>query len=85
MKAIVVTDQAAGMAGMSLVERPGPHAAINDVVVEADRRQLGEIVQRVRDERLRTNIGVVAPLDDAVAALNPTGRSRGKTVIRVRP
>src|SRR5262249_33906097 len=34
MKAIVVTDQAAGMAGMKLVERPEPHAAINDVVVQ---------------------------------------------------
>ena len=34
MKAIVVTDQAAGTAGMKLVERPEPRAAINDVVVE---------------------------------------------------
>src|SRR5690349_8406639 len=34
MKAIVVTDQAAGTAGMALVERPEPHAAINDVVVQ---------------------------------------------------
>src|SRR5689334_7859600 len=34
MKAIVVTDQAAGTAGMMLVERPEPPAAINDVVVE---------------------------------------------------
>ena len=34
MKAIVVTDQAAGMAGMTLVERPEPEAAINDVVVQ---------------------------------------------------
>src|SRR4051794_23920767 len=34
MKAIVVTDQAAGMAGMKLVEQPRPQAAINDVVVE---------------------------------------------------
>jgi NADPH:quinone reductase-like Zn-dependent oxidoreductase len=34
MKAIVVTDQAAGTAGMKLVERPEPLAAINDVVVE---------------------------------------------------
>src|SRR5438105_5245132 len=34
MKAIVVTDQAAGTGGMTLVERPGPEAAINDVVVE---------------------------------------------------
>src|SRR6516164_4516422 len=34
MKAIVVTDQAAETAGMALVERPEPHAAINDVVVQ---------------------------------------------------
>jgi hypothetical protein len=33
MKAIVVTDQAAGTAGMTLSERPEPEAAINDVVV----------------------------------------------------
>src|SRR5437764_10884996 len=34
MKAIVVTDQAAGTAGMKLVERPEPQAAINDDVVQ---------------------------------------------------
>src|SRR5678809_1202238 len=34
MKAIVVTNEAAGTAGMTLVERPEPHAAINDVVVQ---------------------------------------------------
>src|SRR3569832_2090806 len=34
MKAIVVTDQAAGTAGMTLAERPEPRAAINDVVVQ---------------------------------------------------
>jgi NADPH:quinone reductase-like Zn-dependent oxidoreductase len=34
MKAIVVTDQDAGTAGMKLVERPEPQAAINDVVVQ---------------------------------------------------
>jgi NADPH:quinone reductase-like Zn-dependent oxidoreductase len=34
MKAIVVTDEAAGTAGMTLVERPMPEAAINDVIVE---------------------------------------------------
>ena len=33
MKAIVVSDQAAGTSGMMLVERPKPQAAINDVVV----------------------------------------------------
>jgi len=56
-----------------------------DFVVESDRAQLGEIVQRVRDGRLRTNVGTVATLDDALAALNPTGRVTGKTVIRIRP
>jgi NADPH:quinone reductase-like Zn-dependent oxidoreductase len=39
----------------------------------------------VREGRLRTNIGNVSSLDDAVAALNPSERRRGKTVIRVRP
>ena len=34
MKAIVVTDQAAGTAGMTLMERPEPPAAINDVIVQ---------------------------------------------------
>jgi NADPH:quinone reductase-like Zn-dependent oxidoreductase len=34
MKAIVATDQAAGTAGVKLVERPDPHAEINDVVVQ---------------------------------------------------
>ena len=56
-----------------------------DFVVEFDRAQLSEIVQRVRDGRLRTNIGNIATLDDAVAALNPTERRKGKTIIRVRP
>jgi NADPH:quinone reductase-like Zn-dependent oxidoreductase len=124
MTAIVVTDQAAGTAGMKLSERPDPRAAINDVVVqihasgfvgtelswpstwtdrvgpsetrppdglavdfvvESDRAQLGEIVERVRDGRLRTNIGTVSTLDNAVAAFNPTERPAGKTIIRVRP
>jgi NADPH:quinone reductase-like Zn-dependent oxidoreductase len=56
-----------------------------DFVVEADRAQLSQIVQRVRDGRLRTNIGTVATLDDAVAAFNPKARRPGKTIIRVRP
>ncbi|RWK19439.1 MAG: NADP-dependent oxidoreductase [Mesorhizobium sp.] len=56
-----------------------------DFVVESDRAQLSEIVQRVRDGRLRTNIGTVSTLEDAVAAFNPTERISGKTVIRVRP
>jgi NADPH:quinone reductase-like Zn-dependent oxidoreductase len=64
--------------------RPADGLAI-DFVVEADRAQLAEIVQRVRDGRLRTNIGNVATLDDAVAALNPTKRISGQTIIRIRP
>ncbi len=64
--------------------RPADGLAI-DFVVESDRGQLSGIVQRVRDGRLRTNIGDVAALDDAVAALNPTARRKGKTIIRVRP
>ncbi|WP_327002656.1 NADP-dependent oxidoreductase [Dactylosporangium sp. NBC_01737] len=63
--------------------RPADGLAI-DFVVESDRAQLGEIVRRVRDGRLRTNIGTVATLDDAVAVLNPTERLRGKTIIRMR-
>jgi NADPH:quinone reductase-like Zn-dependent oxidoreductase len=64
--------------------RPADGLAV-DFVVEADRAQLNEIVQRVRDGRLRANIGTVSPLDDAVAALNPTKRRAGTTIIRVRP
>ena len=56
-----------------------------DFVVESDRAQLGEVVRRVRDGRLRTNIGNVSTLDDAVAAFNATERRAGKTIIRVRP
>src|SRR4051812_19853101 len=63
--------------------RPADGLAV-DFVVESDRAQLSEIVQRVRDGRLRTNIGNVATLDDAVAALNPTERRTGKTIIRIR-
>src|SRR4029079_5822523 len=63
--------------------RPADGLAV-DFVVESDRAQLTEIVQHVRDGRLRTNIGHVSTLDDAVAAFNPTQRRRGKTIIRVR-
>ena len=64
--------------------RPADSVAV-DFVVESDRAHLGEIVQRVRDGRLRTNIGNVSTLDEAVAAFNSTERRAGKTVIRVRP
>jgi NADPH:quinone reductase-like Zn-dependent oxidoreductase len=64
--------------------RPADGLAV-DFVVESDRAQLSEIVQRVRDGRLRTNIGNVSTLDEAVAAFNPTERISGKTIIRARP
>jgi NADPH:quinone reductase-like Zn-dependent oxidoreductase len=64
-------------------EAPPVDGRAIDFVVESDRAQLGEIVERVRDGRLRTNIGAVAPLDDAVAAFTPTVRRPGKTIIRV--
>ena len=77
-------------AGGTLVSIVGPSEArpadglAVDFVVESDRAQLSEIVQRVRDGRLRTNIGTVSTLDDAVAAFNPTERRKGKTIIHVR-
>ncbi|HKT08581.1 MAG TPA: NADP-dependent oxidoreductase [Gemmatimonadaceae bacterium] len=64
--------------------RPADGLAV-DFVVESDRAQLSEIVQRVRDGRLRTNIGTVSALDNAVAAFNSTDRRSGKTIIRVHP
>jgi NADPH:quinone reductase-like Zn-dependent oxidoreductase len=85
--------QSAGLirAGGTLVSIVGPTEArpadglAIDFVVESDRAQLSEIVKRVRDKRLRTHIGNVSTLDDAVAAFNPTKRINGKTIIRVRP
>ncbi len=77
-------------AGGTLVSIVGPSEArpvdglAIDFVVESDRAQLSEIVQRVRDGRLRTNIGNVSTLDNAVATFNSTERHAGKTVIRVR-
>ena len=64
--------------------RPSDGLAV-DFVVESDRAQLTEIVQRLRDGRLRANIGTIATLDEAVHAFNPTARRSGKTIIRVRP
>ena len=88
-----IQERSAGLvrAGGTLVSVVGPAEArpadglAVDFVVESDRAQLGEVVRRVRDGRLRTNIGNVATLDDAVAALNPTERRKGKTIISVRP
>jgi NADPH:quinone reductase-like Zn-dependent oxidoreductase len=88
-----IQQRSAGLvrAGGTLVSVVGPAQArpadgrAVDFVVESDRAQLGEVVQRVRDRRLRTNIGNVAALDEAVGALNPAERRNGKTIISVRP
>jgi NADPH:quinone reductase-like Zn-dependent oxidoreductase len=87
-----IAKRSAGLirAGGTLVTVTGPTEArpanglTVDFVVESDRAQLNEIVERVRDGRLRTNIGNVSTLDEAVAAFNPTERRNGKTIIRVR-
>jgi NADPH:quinone reductase-like Zn-dependent oxidoreductase len=77
-------------AGGTLVSVVGPPEArpldglAIDFVVESNPAQLTEIVERLADGRLRTNIGTVAPLDDAVAAFNPTARRPGKTIIQMR-
>jgi NADPH:quinone reductase-like Zn-dependent oxidoreductase len=77
--------------GGTLVTITGPtearptHGLTIDFVAEPDRAQLSEVVQRIRNGRLRANIGKVATLDDAVAAFNRTERIKGKTIIRVRP
>jgi NADPH:quinone reductase-like Zn-dependent oxidoreductase len=77
-------------AGGTLVSVVGPietrpvNGLAVDFVVEADRIQLNEIVQRVREGRLRMNIGITTSLDDAVAALNSTKRRKGKTIISIR-
>lgn len=63
--------------------RPGDGSTI-DFVVLPDRDQLNEIIQRVREGRLRANIGAVVDLDNAAEALNPTARVRGKTIVRIR-
>ncbi|MEN1882230.1 NADP-dependent oxidoreductase [Streptomyces mirabilis] len=63
--------------------RPADGLAV-DFVVVSDRAQLGEIARRVREGRLRTHIGQVAHLDDAVAAFNPAQKVNGKTIIRMQ-
>jgi NADPH:quinone reductase-like Zn-dependent oxidoreductase len=87
-----IAKRSAGLirAGGTLVTVTGPTEArpagglTIDFVVVPDRAQLSELVERVRDGRLLTNIGDVSTLDDAVAAFNPTERIKGKMIIRVR-
>ena len=49
-------------------------------VVEADRRQLAELAERLRDGRLASNVGAVRPLAEAPPAFDPDApRVSGKT------
>ena len=53
-------------------------------VAEADRSQLAELAQRLRDRRLTSNVGAVRPLAEAPAAFGPDApRVSGKTIIQV--
>ena len=52
-------------------------------VVEPDRARLAALELRLRDGRLRPNIGDVRPLAEARSAFAPAHRSHGKTIIRV--
>ena len=81
-----IAKRSAGLirAGGTLVTITGPTEArpsdglTIDFVVVPDHAQLSEIVQRVRDGRLRTNIGNVSTLDDAVAAFNRDRADQGQ-------
>jgi NADPH:quinone reductase-like Zn-dependent oxidoreductase len=85
-----IAKRSAGMIrpGGTLVTITGPTEArppgglTIDFIVVPDRAQLTELVQRLRDGRLRTNIGHVSTLDDAVAAFNRTDRRKGKMIIQ---
>lgn len=52
-------------------------------VVEPSRPELTELAQRVREGRLRTFVGDVVTLDEAVTAFGSTASKRGKTIVQV--
>lgn len=55
-----------------------------DFVVEANRTQLIEIAGLLRNGKLKTNIGQIESLENAVTAFNPTRKIKGKTIIQIR-
>ncbi|MCG7593507.1 NADP-dependent oxidoreductase [Mycobacterium sp. PSTR-4-N] len=75
--------------GGSLVSIAEPVRAAPDgvrtvfFVVEPDRTQLAEIVQRVRSGRLRPLVGEIRPLAEAADAFSAPRRVPGKTIITV--
>jgi NADPH:quinone reductase-like Zn-dependent oxidoreductase len=52
-------------------------------VVEADRSQLADLAQRVRDGRLKPIVGAVRTLAESPAAFAPDRNTPGKTIIRI--
>ena len=52
-------------------------------VVEPSRSELSELGERVRAGRLRTFVGDVVTLDEAVTAFGSTASKRGKTIVQV--
>lgn len=87
-----IANQSASLirAGGTLVTIAGPtdarpaNGSTIDFVVEPNPIQLSEIVQRVREGRLRTNIGKISTLDDAVKTFNSLNGINGKLIIQVR-
>lgn len=51
-------------------------------VVEADRAQLALLQNKLREGRIRQNIGSILPLEDAPSAFDPDHKTRGKTIIQ---
>lgn len=88
-----IANQSASLIGArgTLVTIAGPtdarpaNGSTIDFVVEANPGQLSEVVQQLREGRLRTNIGTTSTLDDAIATFNSKNRVSGKIIIRVRP
>ena len=78
-------------AGGTLVTVTGPTEArpadglTIDFVVEAIGHNWVRSFKRFREGRLKTHIGNIVTLDDAVATYNSTDRVKGKTIVRVRP
>jgi NADPH:quinone reductase-like Zn-dependent oxidoreductase len=52
-------------------------------VVEPNRADLMSLERRVRDGRLRLNVGAVCSLADAPSALDHAARTRGKTIVAI--
>jgi len=52
-------------------------------VVEPDRSRLADLVQRLRDGRVKPIVGAVRSLAEAPAAFAPGPRTPGKTIIQI--